>query len=436
MRPGFRGTGRTRVEPMPTLAEHLESDTVALDDLHGTYGPMLHIVRELIGVVPDCDTYLEIWPAGFRTYNLCVPNFLNLPASVVSRGDLKAHMGLAMYTSSRAAECPYCAAHTCSYALRRGASEGAVDGSNRTELEQAVVTLAESMASEPSTWDRSIVDELGQHLSADDIEWIAMSVGMMGFLNKFMDAISVPLEVEAINDVAELIEPTGWGVGRSGWRNGTMERATSKVPVDSAGLYARMIRQGPKATLIERGWTKHLPSSAPDLRRYLREHRNVDVPVLSRMRHAKPMRGLAAMFDQNLDPTTSSVGLGDKALAGLVYASMVGDASLIDVGRSAASAHGVAPTAIDAAIAAGADAAFPLRSDAELADPGFRSPHAEPGHTLAVIKLAHAIAPSPAVTTDELAAATAEALSSAEVIEVAVWISVLQLVHRITRFYS
>lgn len=58
--------------------------------------------------------------------------------------------------------------------------------------------LAEGMGSEPSTWDRSIVDELGHHLDADDIEWVAMSVGMMGFLNKFMDALSVPLEIEAI----------------------------------------------------------------------------------------------------------------------------------------------------------------------------------------------------------------------------------------------
>ena len=57
-------------------------------------------------------------------------------------------------------------------------------------------------------------------------------------------------------------------------------------------------------------------------------------------------------------------------------------------------------------------------------------------HTEAVVLLAHAISPSPAVTTDDIAQSTADSLSSAEVIEVAVWISVLQLVDRITRFYS
>ncbi|MFK8022565.1 MAG: hypothetical protein AB8G26_01270, partial [Ilumatobacter sp.] len=86
---------------MSTIAEHLAPHVVPLDDLHGTYSPMLHTVNELIGVVPDCDTYLEIWPPGFRTYNLCVPNFLNLPASIVKRDGVKAQMGLAMYIASR-----------------------------------------------------------------------------------------------------------------------------------------------------------------------------------------------------------------------------------------------------------------------------------------------------------------------------------------------
>lgn len=415
---------------MPTLAEHLEPEIVPIEDLHETYGPFLRIVRELIGVVPDCDTYLEIWPPGFRTYNLCVPNFLNLPASVVSRSELKAHMGLAMYTASREAACPYCAAHTCSYALRRGTSAGAIDGSDRSDLEQAIVTLAETLASEPSAWDRSVITELGRYITADEIEWIAMSVGMMGFLNKFMDAISVPLELEAINDVAKLIEPTGWAVGRSGWRNGAAARAVSKVPVDSAGLYARMIRQGPKATLIERRWTRHLPSSTPELRRYLRETRNVDVGLLSHMRQDKAVRGLAAMLDQNLDPQTSSVGLGDKALAGLVYAATVDDGDLLELGRALAGAEGVDAAIVDAAVAAGSDAAFLLRDGVESG-----LGHGATDHTDAVVRLAHAIAPSPAVVSDDLAAATTETLTGPEVIEVAVWISVLQLMHRVARFY-
>ncbi|MFK8025857.1 MAG: carboxymuconolactone decarboxylase family protein [Ilumatobacter sp.] len=401
---------------MPTIAEHLEPHTVSIDELHGTYSPMLHTVNELIGVVPDCDTYLEIWPPGFRTYNLCVPNFLNLPASIVKRDGVKAQMGLAMYIASRAAGCPYCSAHTCSFALRRGATREAIDGSNRTDLEQAVVDLAEAMSNTPAEWDPAVVDRVGRFLSADDIEWVAMSVGMMGFLNKFMDAIAVPLELEAINDVAELIEPTGWDVGQSGWRNGARERLNATVPVDSAATIGRVLRRGPKAVKIERGWTKHLPKTAPDLRKYLLTAYGVDVALLTRFRHTTPMRALAAMLDQNLDPSLSEVGVGRKALAGLVFANEVDNEMLRTHAHALLVANRVDTGVINAVAAGGVP-----RGD-EV--------------TAAVVAFAQAIAPSPAMVTDELAAEVTSMLSPAQVIEVAVYVSVQQAMHRMSLFYS
>jgi hypothetical protein len=102
--------------PASTLAWELRGATVDMTELDKTYKPMLKLVRELIGVVPNCDSFLEIWPAGFRTYNLLVPNLLNLPASLMGQGAPKDLVGLAMYVSSRAAECMYCSAHTCSFA--------------------------------------------------------------------------------------------------------------------------------------------------------------------------------------------------------------------------------------------------------------------------------------------------------------------------------
>jgi len=44
-----------------------------------------HVSSET-GMVPNCDPYLEIWPPAFRTYNLMVPNLLNLPAPVLGVG--------------------------------------------------------------------------------------------------------------------------------------------------------------------------------------------------------------------------------------------------------------------------------------------------------------------------------------------------------------
>jgi len=104
------------------LVPLLREEMVAWETLEERYGALLKLVEVLLGVVPNCDRYLEIWPPAFRTYNVMVPNFLNLPAPIFGVGGAPGELvGLGMYVSSRVAECPYCSAHACSFALRRGA---------------------------------------------------------------------------------------------------------------------------------------------------------------------------------------------------------------------------------------------------------------------------------------------------------------------------
>src|SRR5262249_44154584 len=104
------------------LVELLEKDAVPFATLHARYGSLLELMRTLLGVVPNSLPYLEIWPAACRTLNVMVPNFLNLPFLLWGLGAPRSTVGLAMYVSSRAAGCAYCSAHSCSFALRRGAS--------------------------------------------------------------------------------------------------------------------------------------------------------------------------------------------------------------------------------------------------------------------------------------------------------------------------
>jgi hypothetical protein len=66
----------------PVLVSLLEPYAIPLESLHARYGALLGLVDALLGVVPNCDSYLEIWPPAFRTYNVMVPNFLNLPLLV------------------------------------------------------------------------------------------------------------------------------------------------------------------------------------------------------------------------------------------------------------------------------------------------------------------------------------------------------------------
>jgi hypothetical protein len=56
-----------------TLAAGLQSASVDFETLLKHYNPVLALVKELIGVIPNCDPVLEIWPPGFRSYNLLGP---------------------------------------------------------------------------------------------------------------------------------------------------------------------------------------------------------------------------------------------------------------------------------------------------------------------------------------------------------------------------
>src|SRR4051794_39638418 len=134
---------------MNTLAAGLQSTSVDFETLHKRYYPVMALVKELIGIIPNCDPVLEIWPPGFRSYNLLVPNLFNLPNTLFDNRSFKASIGLSMYASSKAAACAYCTAHACSFALRRGASADSIKGT-RTPKEQAVVALAEGLARIPA----------------------------------------------------------------------------------------------------------------------------------------------------------------------------------------------------------------------------------------------------------------------------------------------
>ena len=56
--------------------------------------------------------------------------------------------------------------------------------------------------------------------------------------------------------------------------------------------------------------------------------------------------------------------------------------------------------------------------------------------TGAILTLASAISPSPAVMDERIVALATEHLSSSEIVEVAVWVSVSQLRHRLALYYG
>lgn len=434
-----------------TFAEHLLPDAVSMKHLEEDYRPMLKLVKELIGVVPVCDPFLEIWPTAFRSYNLLVPNLLNLPAAVMGRGQRNELVGLALYSASRAADCMYCSAHTCSFALRRGASPEAIVG-NHNETEAIVASVAESISRVPASLNKGQLDELRKHLSDSDIEWVVLGIAMMGFLNKFMDAVGIPLEDEAINDVQDLITQTGWSVGKHGWAseeefegdfeggralkpkangnggNGNDSRpGHEQVPVDNLGTFLRVARQAPAARRLEKSWTKGVSGRHSEAFGMLEDQIGYGFPILASLTHSRAIMAIATVLRDNLDPTLSELGIGPKLLIGLVYANVVGDRSLANEAVQLASQ--LAPELTAPKLAAVSRFATE-DADTATVPSGLNSVEA------ACVMMAKGGAPSPSTVNEITISAATAVLKPNQIVEAMAWLSIQQLLHRLYVFYE
>lgn len=422
-----------------TLALSLRPEAVDFSRLSREYGPLLKIVRLLIGVVPNCDSYLAIWPTGFRTYNLLVPNLLNLPFSVWGFGPPAVTLGLALCAASRAAQCAYCTAHTCSFTLRRGSAPAKLAGT-LTPAESAAVAVAEALAHVPCDLTRAQREELLRHFSAADAERIVLGIAMIGFLNKFMDAVGIDLEEASYEEVSAILLPTGWTPGK--------HRIGSEQPEDPA-LRARpggrdtlftklaILRYLPAAIRLDRSWMRGIPSRWPAVGASLKAATGHDFPLLAKIRSRRAVRAIAAVLRDNLAAPESKLGLRVKALAGLVYASVVGNETLAGEARLLASR--TSPPVDEKTLEEIA------RFASEPGESGTRDGMAGAlarlqalpgidGEAALALLLAKAVSPSPAALSAPLIARASEGLSPQAQIELVVWIAVQQMLHRLGSF--
>ena len=411
-----------------TLVPLLKDHMVPWETLHERYGPLLELVSALIGVVPNCDQYLEIWEPAFRTYNIMVPNFFNLPFSIFGWGGAPADVvGVGMYVASRVAECPYCSAHTCSFALRRGASAEKVaqalvgGGAPFTPGELATIAVARSLARVPCELTVAEREELTRRFSPEQAEWIVCGIVMMGFLNKFMDTIGVELESSTVAEVSTTLG-ADWSPGKAGKALDPAARRTPPPPADTLWTKLRIVPLMPAALRLDRRWQRGVPDAWPAVGAYLRERTGHDFPVLSRLRHGRVIQSVASMLRENLDPATTIVGLDVKVLAGVIFAEVVADRALDADARALAARHGVAEARLDEAAR--------FARDREAAPPG-RDPK-----TRAALLLARAASPSPAqIDADVVAACREGGLSAPAIVELVSWLSVLQMLHRLSCYF-
>jgi hypothetical protein len=324
-----------------------------------------------------------------------VPNLLNLPFLGWGLGAPRSTVGLAMYVSSRTAGCAYCSAHSCSFALRRGATveeiTSALDAERTlTAADRAAVRVARSLAVVPASVDDEARADLRRQFSEKDAEWVVLAIAMMGFLNKAMDALGVPLEEPVASEVNGVIGPSGWKPGQ--------HMRTTVLDGDPPGadsLLTRLsfVRYAPQAIKLDKGWTQGVPDRWPAVGEFLQRTTGHSFPVLSRLRHRRAVRAIATMIKENLGG--SVIGLDNKLAAGLIYAHTIGNPSLAQ----------------------------------ELRSLGARELPDSPTQTLA-----RAISSSPAVV-DRSVLESSRAIPPAGIVELVTFVSVLQMLHRLSSFY-
>jgi alkylhydroperoxidase family enzyme len=418
-----------------TLAEGLKPASVDWDILHSNYNPLLNLVRELIGIIPNCDPILEIWQPGFRTYNLLVPNMFNLPNTLFGSKSFKASIGLAMYASSKAA-CAYCTAHACSFALRRGARTEAIAGS-RTVQEQVVVTMAEKLAHIPSTLTLADVEAVRQHFSPAETEWLVVAISMMGFLNKFMNAVGVELEQEAINDTAELLSKTGWEPGIHA--DSDYKVTKSAIPQqDNLFTYLRVIRQAPGAVLWEKKWMRNVPSNYHEAAEYLKQHTGYSFPVLKPIKEGRVVRTLTAALRDNLDKELTVTGLKIKMYVGYIFSTLVWN-DVLTAEIKNLSAYWATELNNQKFSLLNEISLMEIPMDRATCDKAMASFQQQLSLTekeAAAILLAVAVSHSPAQVNNAVVETTMKYMESAGIVEIVTWLSVLQLLNRLSSYYT
>ena len=413
--------------PDDTLAFLLAPHRVSWETLRDRYGPLLALVHTLIGVVPNCDPYLEIWAPAFRTYNILVPNLLNVPFSIFGIRSAPAHVvGIGMYVSSRTAECPYCTAHSCSFALRRGASpekmaQVLVGGKSFTPGELATVAVARSLARVPSELTAPERENLQRCFGPDQAEWIVLGIVMMGFLNKFMNAIGVELEAPTAAEVKTTIGPD-WSPGKAG-RDLDPTARSSPPRADTLRTKLRIVPHMPTALRLDSRWQRGVPARWPKAGTFLRDLTGHDFPVLSRVRHGRAIRSVASALRENLDSETTVIGLNTKVLAGVVFAAVVADETLATDVRALAPKQGVTDAQLD-------------HAERFATDPSAEPPGGD-AKTCAALVLARSASPSPAeVDTGVVITCRDVGLSAPAIVELVTWLAVLQMLHRLSSYYA
>ena len=185
-----------------------------------------------------------------------------------------------------------------------------------------------------------MIDELRRQFSASDLEWVVLSIALMGFLNKYNDAMGTPLEAGMYGQVEPIIGSTGWTLGKH--PDDTVDGGGGRGMLRSDGLGTKLaiLPLLPQVIMRDIGWTRGTPASWPAVGSYLRDRAGYDFPMLAKLRHGRAIRAIAAAIGDNTRAAESRLGLSIKHRAGLTYATLVEDEALSRAAQTMAAKAG------------------------------------------------------------------------------------------------
>jgi len=215
---------------------------------------------------------------------------------------------------------------------------------------------------------------------------------------------------------------TDWSAGKAG--RDLDPAADTSAPPKSDTIWKKLsvFPYAPGALRLDKQWQQGVPDPWPAVGQFLRQETGHDFPVLSRMRNARAKRAVASMLRENLNSDTTVIGLEAKVLAGAIFAAVVADEPLAEEIRALGSRVGVPSSQLGEA----REFAVNAEAEAPAADPKVR----------AALLLARASSPSPAdITAAVVEACRQSGLSSPAIVELIAWLSVLQMLHRLSSYF-
>lgn len=336
-------------------------------------------------------------------------------------------LGTAMYASSRAAQCMYCSAHSCAVAMRGGAARQVLEGilDPHDPAQAALAQFARGMSLVPATLAPDDISRMRRYFSPDNLDWLAHIIAMMGYLNKMMDAMGFDLEGPLVQEIAAVAESSGWTPGRH--NVAASDRPTFAAAGGPKRTLLAMLPHMPAAIWRDRQWTQGVPSSGKTASALLAGLSGYEFPMVGRIRQGRIVRTLTTMLRDNLDESTSVLGMRVKHSAGLVYAAGLGSDELVRGARVMAQHCGLDDPRIEELCQLG----YTPTDSTDTSEGDAQTSGTDADSTLAAaIELARAMSPTPARVTDQVVGAVMAKLSPEATIELVTWFSLISLLNR------